>query len=226
MGDDIDSAFAMFMDELASGSGLKKSQSTDLGSAESQVERLTNREYFSAYDVLGIPPASDAKTVKGQYRKLSALVHPDKCRHPKAHDAFLVLKKAYDDLQSSEYTDKYTQVIEVARELVLELRKRENKRRLLLGEDILPMEGPEFEQAVREECESLLQKEEEERERAERIRTSNEERLAESRRKANREVKESKKKRKQWDAKLDSRVAGWREFQQSSSSREGSFLDK
>ena len=216
MTDDIDSAFSLFMSEI-NGPEVRDSTSAalNLGSAESQVERLTSREYFSAYDVLSISPGSDMKTVKLQYRKLSALVHPDKCKHVKAHDAFLVLKKAYDDLQSSDYTDKYTEVIQVAREVVLQRRTKENQDRQNLGEELLPTEGPEFEQAVREECESLIQKEEEERERAQRIRASNEALLAESRRKANREAKETKRKRKQWDAKLDSRVAGWRQFQQS-----------
>ena len=187
----------------------------ELGSADFQVERLTSREYFSAYDVLSIAPGSDLKTIKMQYRKISALVHPDKCKHAKAHDAFLILKKAYDDLQSSDYTDRYTEVIQTAREVLLQRRTKENIERQKLGEELLPTEGPEFEHAVREECESLIQKEEEERERAERIRASNEAHLAESRRKANREARETKRKRKQWDAKLDSRVAGWRQFQQS-----------
>jgi len=224
--DDIDSAFALFMNEVSSPKNTKKAKTADLGSSDSQVERLTTRQFFSAYDVLLLPPASDLKAIKGQYRKLSALVHPDKCRHPKANDAFLIVKKAYDDLQSSDYTDKYTHVIEVARELVLERRKQENKIRQKSGEELLPTEGPEFEDAVREECESLIQREAEERERAARIRASNEAVLAESRKRANREAKEATKKRKLWDSKLDSRVAGWRQFQQSSSSKEGSFLNK
>lgn len=35
----------------------------------------------------------------GRYWKLSLLVHPDKCSHPQAQEAFMALNKAFKDLQ-------------------------------------------------------------------------------------------------------------------------------
>lgn len=34
-----------------------------------------------------------------RYWKLSLMVHPDKCTHPEAHQAFIKLNKAFKDLQ-------------------------------------------------------------------------------------------------------------------------------
>jgi len=40
--------------------------------------------------------------MKKKYRMLSILLHPDKCKLPKAAEAFTVLDKAYKTLQDPE----------------------------------------------------------------------------------------------------------------------------
>lgn len=37
-----------------------------------------------------------------RYWKLSLLVHPDKCTHPQAHQAFVLLNQAFKDLQDPD----------------------------------------------------------------------------------------------------------------------------
>ncbi|RVW48882.1 hypothetical protein CK203_091234 [Vitis vinifera] len=37
-----------------------------------------------------------------RYWKLSLMVHPDKCPHPQAHQAFIILNKAFKDLQDPD----------------------------------------------------------------------------------------------------------------------------
>jgi len=37
-----------------------------------------------------------------RYWKISLLVHPDKCSHPQAHQAFIKLNKAFKELQDPE----------------------------------------------------------------------------------------------------------------------------
>lgn len=37
-----------------------------------------------------------------RYWKMSLLVHPDKCPHPQAHQAFIKLNKAFKELQDPE----------------------------------------------------------------------------------------------------------------------------
>ena len=52
-----------------------------------------------AYDVLGVPPTEATPSVlKKTYWRMSLMVHPDKCEHPNAADAFDVVKKAHQSL--------------------------------------------------------------------------------------------------------------------------------
>ena len=43
-----------------------------------------------AYAVLGVPASATAGEVKKRYMRLSLLIHPDKCGHRDAHEAFQV----------------------------------------------------------------------------------------------------------------------------------------
>ncbi|KAJ0937831.1 putative DnaJ domain, Chaperone J-domain superfamily [Helianthus annuus] len=61
---------------------------------------------LNAFEYLNLPFDSSPEDVKKQYRKLSLLVHPDKCKHPQAKEAFSALAKAQQlllDPQEREY---------------------------------------------------------------------------------------------------------------------------
>ncbi len=64
---------------------------------------------------------------------LSILVHPDKCKHEKAPDAFHLLEQAYRTLMDGEKRRIYQRVMREARERVEYERKKENLRRESLG---------------------------------------------------------------------------------------------
>lgn len=50
----------------------------------------------NAYEVLGIPPFSDKKTIRTAYRKLALKLHPDRNPDPNAAEQFHVVQQAYD----------------------------------------------------------------------------------------------------------------------------------
>jgi curved DNA-binding protein CbpA len=52
--------------------------------------------------VLGVEAAADTGAVRKAYWRLSLLVHPDKCAHPSAHEAFQAVSKAAKLLQDAE----------------------------------------------------------------------------------------------------------------------------
>jgi hypothetical protein len=52
-----------------------------------------------AYDVIGVAPTTPTADVKKRYWKLSLMIHPDKCSHALAHDAFQAVSKAAKVLQ-------------------------------------------------------------------------------------------------------------------------------
>ena len=203
------------MDEINNLQSAKMQQMTnDFGSGDSQVERLTSKIFGSAYEVLLLGHDADEKTIRNQYRKLSALVHPDKCKHARSAEAFHILKKAMDDLLDPNYQDKYKELMPRARKTVLEARKAENPARMKRGEDPLELEGADFDRAVLEECDRILREEAEEAEYANRVRKSNEERLEQSRLQRIAERDAERKRKKQWDRTREQRVAGWRTFQE------------
>ena len=210
----VDAAFSAFMYEVTNMQSSKmQKMTTDFGSGDSQVERLTSKMFASAFDVLLLGHDADEKTIRNQYRKLSTLVHPDKCKHPKANEAFHILKKALDDLMDPNYQDKYKELMPVARKRVFERRKAANPERMKRGEDPLELEGADFDREVLEECEAFLKHEAEEMEYADRVRRSNEERLEEARKRRIIERDAERNRQKQWERTREQRVAGWRNFQ-------------
>ncbi|QCE07996.1 nucleolar and coiled-body phosphoprotein 1 [Vigna unguiculata] len=67
-----------------------------------EVTRIMEVEADSPYDVLGVNHNMSDANVKKRYWKISLLVHPDKCSHPQAHQAFIKLNKAFKELQDPE----------------------------------------------------------------------------------------------------------------------------
>ncbi|EIE21657.1 DnaJ-domain-containing protein [Coccomyxa subellipsoidea C-169] len=54
-----------------------------------------------AYGIMGVEHDAKAAAVKKRYWRLSLLIHPDKCDHPRANDAFDAVNKAAKDLQDA-----------------------------------------------------------------------------------------------------------------------------
>lgn len=72
-----------------------------------------------------IPPLACSR----QYRKISLLVHPDKCKHSKASEAFEIIREAQRILlQDEERTKLLLNMLDIARGEIRKERKREVKR--------------------------------------------------------------------------------------------------
>ncbi|CAA3012927.1 Hypothetical predicted protein [Olea europaea subsp. europaea] len=67
-----------------------------------EITRIMGAEDDSPYDVLSVNKNMSAENIKKRYWKLSLMVHPDKCSHPQAHQAFVKLNKAFKDLQDPD----------------------------------------------------------------------------------------------------------------------------
>ncbi|XP_050375357.1 uncharacterized protein LOC126792890 [Argentina anserina] len=67
-----------------------------------EVTRIMDSDENSPYDVLGANQNMAPENMKKRYWKMSLLVHPDKCSHPQAQEAFVKLNKAFKDLQDPE----------------------------------------------------------------------------------------------------------------------------
>ncbi|WVZ70458.1 hypothetical protein U9M48_019127 [Paspalum notatum var. saurae] len=67
-----------------------------------EVTRILAADSKSPYDVLGVNWKMPTDNMKKRYWKLSLLVHPDKCPHPSAQEAFVKLNNAFKDLQDPD----------------------------------------------------------------------------------------------------------------------------
>ncbi|KAG6527644.1 hypothetical protein ZIOFF_009770 [Zingiber officinale] len=72
------------------------------GSQQCQVARIVSADVDKPYDILGVNWKMSSENIKKRYWKLSLLVHPDKCTHPQAHQAFVLLNQAFKDLQDPD----------------------------------------------------------------------------------------------------------------------------
>ncbi|KAK3428008.1 hypothetical protein EUGRSUZ_F04124 [Eucalyptus grandis] len=73
-----------------------------------EVTRIVGAEVDNPYDVVGVNHNMSTDKVKKRYWRLSLLVHPDKCSHPQANEAFIKLNKAFKDLQDPDKRDEIT----------------------------------------------------------------------------------------------------------------------
>ncbi|XP_008807128.1 uncharacterized protein LOC103719586 [Phoenix dactylifera] len=67
-----------------------------------EVARIAAADVDKPYDVLGANWKTSFDSIKKRYWKLSLMVHPDKCSHPQAHQAFVILNQAFKDLQDPD----------------------------------------------------------------------------------------------------------------------------
>ncbi|CDJ44921.1 DnaJ domain-containing protein, putative [Eimeria tenella] len=184
------------------------------GTAAAECVRLTSQAFSNPFQVLLLTPEASEEAIRKQYRKLSLLIHPDKCKHELAQEAFQIVNKAYEKLQEEGVRLKYEGVIEEAKKRVLKKRIQENKSRKAAGERLLP----ETEEALRGEilecCELLLKELKEKQDYKERCRAANEKYEKEKEDKLIEEEKEKCRERNEWVKKREERVSSWREYQE------------
>lgn len=69
------------------------------------IERILKAK--TLYDVLGLSSNCKEEEIKKVYRNLAKCIHPDKCKKPRATEAFQCLNEAGDVLMNRERRRKY-----------------------------------------------------------------------------------------------------------------------
>jgi len=162
------------------------------------------------YDILEVGAEASEEEIKKKFRMLSILVHPDKCRHERASDAFHLLEQAYKTLMDHEKRRIYQRVMREAKERVEYERKKENLKRKEIGRDPLPDET--FNIEVQDMCKKLFEEIEERKQHFERLDSAykRKKRVEVETNKAKEEI--LKEDMKAWDDNRDNRVNAWRSF--------------
>lgn len=183
---------------------------------EAQLERLCSREkWVNPYEVLLLGPEATEEEIKSRFKRLSLLVHPDKCPgdEPRAIQAFHIIDIACKTLLDGDKRKVYQRVMREAKERVDLERRNENRRREIRGLSRLPEDTIDAE--VQTMCNRIFREMEERKfhvdrsdwmeSRAKRARDEDEKR---------REEEEQKKEQeKEWERSRDKRVNCWRTFQ-------------
>lgn len=82
---------------------------------ENEVHRILGAFKLNPFEQLGLRFDATVDDVKKAYRKSSLMVHPDKCKHPKAQDAFETLGQAQQQLNNEEKMKELIYVLTLAR---------------------------------------------------------------------------------------------------------------
>ncbi|CAG8779255.1 2864_t:CDS:2, partial [Gigaspora margarita] len=82
---------------------------------DQEVERILSAFKLNPFDVLDLAPDCNEKDIKNAYRKKSLLIHPDKTKHPRAQEAFSLLKKAETELSNEKSRQLLLTIFEEAK---------------------------------------------------------------------------------------------------------------
>ena len=82
---------------------------------ENEVHRILGAFKLNPFEQLGLRFDATVDDVKKAYRKSSLMVHPDKCKHPKAQDAFEILGQAQQQLNNEDKMKELIYVLTLAR---------------------------------------------------------------------------------------------------------------
>lgn len=176
-----------------------------------EVERILAAFKLNPYAVLELTPKATESEIKKRYRNLSLFIHPDKASHPRASEAFDLLKKAESDLSDKPKREELDSVYVQARALVL----KSLSLPLTIDDDDarLSVLQPGFQERLQQQTKELLIDEEVRRRKAMKMNLANEgleaKKKEEEANKRKRKVEEDK----QWEETREQRVGSWRNFQ-------------
>ncbi|KAL5151988.1 DnaJ subfamily C member 8 [Glycine soja] len=95
---------------------------------DNEVLRILSCFKLNPFEYLNLSFDSSIDDVKKQYRKLSLMVHPDKCKHPQAKEAFGALAKAQQLLLDQNERDYILSQVNSAKEELRAKRKKQLKK--------------------------------------------------------------------------------------------------
>ncbi|XP_021892657.1 dnaJ homolog subfamily C member 8 [Carica papaya] len=191
---------------------------------DNEVARILSCFKLNPFDYLNLPFDASPEDAKKQYRKLSLMVHPDKCKHPQAKEAFGALAKAQQLLLDQQERDYLLSQVNAAKEELRAKRKKQLKKDAASKLKSLVDEGKyeqqyeqseEFQQEVKKKVQELLT-EQEWRRRKMQMRISEEEgRLKRDEEEQKEMWKRKREHEEQWEGTREQRVSSWRDFMKS-----------
>lgn len=137
---------------------------------ENEVNRVLGAFKLNPFEMLGLRFNAPPEDIPRQYRKVSLAVHPDKCTHPRANEAFEIIGHAQKELQDEEKRMRLDFLLATAKDMVISDWKKAAKHDAAIRlaaelstngiEDVQKRweETPEFHEAWRMKARDVLAK--------------------------------------------------------------------
>lgn len=203
---------------------------------ENEVMRVLGAFKLNPYEMLGLRFDVPPEEVPRAYRKVSLAVHPDKCGHPRANDAFDIIGHAQKELLDPEKKSRLDAVLAIAKESIVKEWKKSAKNdaasqlaAALHGIDSVIekwAQTDEFHEAWKAKAREVLAKTEwRKRKLAQRIEEETG-RLEEEVAKKKKEASQKKEKEKVWEERREERIDSWRSFASGTNRKSGKKAKK
>lgn len=192
---------------------------------DNEVVRILRAFKLNPFEQLGVNFNATPDEIRRAYRKLSLLVHPDKCQHEYAKSAFEVVNSANKQLADDNIRRELVHVLNLARDDVRKARakaiKNDAAHRLAIvlhpdGESgvALQWEGtPEFHAAWKDMSRDLLAKAAFRRQKLTLRLKEEEARIEEEEDQTRKWLKANREDHKNWEGNRAKRIGNWREFE-------------
>lgn len=202
---------------------LLKAFFAEVGEVErdNEVARILSCFKLNPFEYLNLRFDSTPEEIKKQYRKLSLMVHPDKCKHPQAKEAFGALAKAQQLLLDPQEREYILIQVTSAKEELKSKRKKQLKKdnasklKSMVDEGKYEQEylkSEEFQNQLKLKVRELLT-DQEWRRRKMQMRISEEEgRLKKDEEETKEMWKRKREHEEQWEGTRENRVSSWRDF--------------
>ncbi|KAK9810532.1 hypothetical protein WJX72_012264 [[Myrmecia] bisecta] len=191
---------------------------------DNEVNRILGAFKLNPFEQLGLHFDASEADIKKQYRKVSLLVHPDKCKHPRAEDAFQVLGNAQKELMEPEKMTELRYLLNVALEEVRKARKKATKHDAALRLASVLHEGgkegveaeyektDEFHEAWKLKARDIIARSKFRQIKMTKRLKEEEERIEEDEAETRKRLKASREHHQKWEQTRDTRVGTWRDF--------------
>eukprot|EP00469_Lotharella_globosa_P003685 CAMPEP_0167795300 /NCGR_PEP_ID=MMETSP0111_2-20121227/14358_1 /TAXON_ID=91324 /ORGANISM="Lotharella globosa, Strain CCCM811" /LENGTH=389 /DNA_ID=CAMNT_0007688951 /DNA_START=183 /DNA_END=1352 /DNA_ORIENTATION=+ len=95
-----------------------------------EIDRIMTTFNLNPYEILGVRFDASKRNISLTYRRIAAVIHPEKCKHVHARAAFEKVKDAYEALQDKDTVDKYQEVLKKIKDEILAHKLRDLKNEL------------------------------------------------------------------------------------------------
>lgn len=196
------------------------------GERDREVERVLGSFKLNPYEHLDLNLDAGDEEVRRAYRKLSLMVHPDKCSHPNARKAFEALGVAQrmileDKAKRAELQSTFERAKESLKNDFLKEAKEDQAamaRRSKSPKEVWEQEfvgSPEFHRRWKAKAREMLTENEWRRRRLQSRMARDEEQAKLEYQQEREQAKRKQEEEEEWEKHREERVGGWRRFMHS-----------